>query len=275
MSFDLGDVVPLKTTVRDADGAPADAGNMALTVTLPDASTFIVPSVASDSPGVYTYGYPTVQPGLHAVRWLATGANACADSDVFSVRDAIPPMLFSLASAKSKLRIPLTSTGDDEDLRECIEATTACVEFFVGPIVRRTVTQVVRGARESWVLHTTPVLEVTAITPMTPWYQPIDVGVLDVDGSTGILRRSDGLWFFEGEYRITFTAGRTAVKPNWSMAARLILQHLWRTNYGATRATSGGGDDVSVTEPIPGLGYAIPNRALQLLQDDRDGGGFA
>jgi hypothetical protein len=274
MSYDLGAAVPLSTTVKDASGALANAGNMRLTVTLPDDTTAVVDPVAPASTGVYSYAYPTVQAGRHQVRWLATGANATAYTDVFDVRAAAPPMLFSLASAKAKLDIPATSTGDDEELREFIEATTAAVEFFVGPVARRTVQQVVQGDREAWVLHTTPVLTVTAITPLQSWQQAIDVSALDVDSHTGILRRTDWLWFFSGDYRVTYTAGRAIVPPNVSLAAKLILQHLWRTKYGAARGATSS-DDFLATEQVPGFGYAIPNRALQLLQADRDPGGFA
>lgn len=277
MSFDLGAVVPLGTTVRDSAGALANAGAMALAITLPDNTTVSVPTVAPTSTGIYAYDYPTAQAGRHVVRWVATGLNAGAYTDVFDVREASPPMLFSLAGAKAKLDIPSTSTSDDEELREFIEATTQCVEFFVGPVVQRTVQQVLQGDREMWVLNTLPVLAVSAITPLQIWQQGIEVSVLDVDTVTGILRRKDALWFFSGEYRVTFTAGRTAVTPNISLAAKLILQHLWRTNYGAARGLTGigGGEDFAVTEQVPGLGYAIPNRALQLLQGDRDPGGFA
>jgi hypothetical protein len=151
------------------------------------------------------------------------------------------------------------------------------VEFFVGPVARRTVRQVVRGGRATLVLHTRPVLEVTAVTPLQSWQQAVDVGVLDVDAETGIVRRTDIQLFPAGDYRITYTAGRAAVRANVSLAAKLILQHMWRTNYGASRGlpSIGGGEDYAVTEPIHGLGYAIPNRALQLLQGDRDVGGFA
>lgn len=274
MSYDLGAVVPLGTTVRDASGALANAGAMALTITLPDNTTVSVSTVAPASTGTYAYDYPAVQAGRHAVRWVATGVNAGAYTDMFDVRPAAPPMLFSLADAKAQLDIPATSTSDDEEIRDYVAATTAAVEFFVGPVVRRTVQQVLHGNRQAWVLHTAPVLAVTAITPLQIWQQAIDVSVLDVDADTGIVRRTDGLWFFSGDYRVTYTAGRTTVQPHVSLAGKLILQHLWRTQYGAARGPSGA-DDFAVTEQVPGFGYAIPNRALQLLQPDRQAGGFA
>ena len=277
MSYDLGAVVPLGTTVRDASGALANAGNMALTITLPDNTTVSAPALAPASTGTYAYDYPTTQAGRHTVRWVATGVNAGAYADVFDVRVAAPPMLFSLAAAKAKLDIPATSTGSDEDLRECIEATTYAVEYFVGPVVRRTVQQVLPGNRDAIVLHTTPVLAVTAVTALQSWQEAVDLGVLDVAPDTGVVRRADDLCFPAGDYRWTYTAGRAIVTANMSLAAKLILQHLWRTNFGASRGLSsiGGGDDFQVTEQVPGFGYAIPNRALQLLQPDRDYGGFA
>lgn len=274
MSYDLGAVVPLGTTVRDASGALANAGNMALTITLPDNTTLSVPTVAPAPTGTYAYDYTAVQAGRHSVRWVATGVNAGAYTDVFEAREAVPPLLFSLASAKSKLDIPATSTGDDEELREFIEATTRCVEYFVGAVVRRTVQQVVTGNRDVLLLHTTPVIAVTAITPLQSWQETINIGVLDVDTGTGVVRRTDSLCFPPGDYRTTYTAGRTAVQANVSLAGKLILQHLWRTNYGTARGATAG-DDFLATEQVPGFGYAIPNRALQLLQDSRDFGGFA
>jgi hypothetical protein len=233
-----------------------------------------VDPVAPSSTGSYAYSFPTTQVGRHAVRWLGTGANPAAYTDVFDVRPASSLMLFSLADGKAQLDIPATSTGDDDELRQFIEATTAAIEFFVGPIMPRTVEQVVCGDRYEWVLHTMPVMAITAITPIQTWQQAIDLNALDVDGETGIVRRIDGLWFYSGEYRVAYKAGRTVVSPNISLAGKLILQHLWRTQYGSARGPSVA-DDYQVTEPIPGFGYAIPNRALQLLQNDRQMGGFA
>jgi hypothetical protein len=141
-------------------------------------------------------------------------------------------------------------------------------------VARRTVQQIVRGGGYSVVLHTHPVLSVTSVVGIQSWQLPIDVSALDIDPDTGIVRRKDVLPFWPGEYRFTYTAGRAVVQANVSLAAKLILQHLWRTNYGAARGPSSS-DDYNVTEPVPGFGYAIPNRALQLLQGDRQLEGFA
>ncbi|MFF0080221.1 hypothetical protein ACFYR1_11045 [Streptomyces canus] len=277
MPFDLGDTARLTATCTDAGGTATNATAATLTIGLPDGTT-VTPAVTNPpaTAGQYSYDYVTTQAGRHSVRWVFT-TPACAYTDVLDVRDAVPPLLFSLAAAKKKLDIPATSTADDDELREFVEATTRCVEFFTGPVVPRTVTEVTSGGTERMLLHTTPVLSVTSITGVEPWQLEIPVSAVDVDTDTGVLRRSDWLVFWPGPYRVVYLAGRRAVSANISLAGKLILQHLWRTNYGASRGLAGigGGEDFSVTEQIPGLGYAIPNRALQLLQADRDIGGIA
>jgi hypothetical protein len=87
-----------------------------------------------------------------------------------------------------------------------------------------------------------------------------------VDGPAGVISQTGGGCFPAGTYTVTYTAGRPAVPPTVKLAALILLQHLWRTQYGASRVPSGGADDWSVTDPIPGFGYAVPNRVLQLLE---------
>ncbi|MGV9242617.1 hypothetical protein [Streptomyces sp. NPDC003710] len=277
MPFDLGDTARLTATCTDAGGTATNAAGVTLTITLPDGTT-VTPAVTNPPAitGQYTYDYPTAQAGRHTVRWQFTGP-ACAYTDVLDVRPAAPPMLFSLADAKKQLNNPATSTGDDDELRTYVEATTTAVEYFTGPVVPRTVTEVTQGGTERMLLHTTPVLSVTSITGIEPWQLAIPVSALDVDADTGVLRRNDWLAFWPGPYRVVYQAGRSSVAANIALAGKLILQHLWRTQYGASRGLTGigGGEDYAVTEQIPGLGYAIPNRALQLLQGERDIGGIA
>jgi hypothetical protein len=273
--FDLGDSARLTATCTDPAGVAVNATGVTLTITLPDGTT-ASPAVTNPpaTAGQYAVDYVTAQPGLHAVRWVFTGP-ACAYTDAMDVREAVPPALFSLADAKNKLG--KQSDIDDDDLRACIEATTKCVEFFVGAVVRRTVTQIAHGGTDRMTLHTGPVLSVTSITGVSAWQLPVPVDAIDLDGAAGILRRTDMLPFWRGPYRVVYVAGRGVVGANITLAAKMILQHLWRTYFGSSRALPGvgGSDDFTPYEPIPGLGYAIPNRALQLLQGDRDHGGFA
>lgn len=270
MPFDLGAVVPLGTTVRDPSGNLANAGSMALTLTLPDGTTTIVSPLAPTSTGTYIYDYLTLQAGRHLVRWVATGIHAGAFTDVFDVRDATPPALISLSDAKRHLNIPASSTADDDELRGWIEATAQVVEFFVGPVMRRTVVETHRvGSVRSLALRQTPAVAVTSMNAVLTGGSVFTVADFDLDSETGIVQRLDGSTF-TGPLRITYTAGRAVVPAAISHAARIILQHLWRTQRGSARGPAlAGSDDYSVTEQVPGLGYAVPNRALQLLEPYR------
>lgn len=277
MPFDLGDTARLTATCTDPGGTATNATGVTLTITLPDGTT-ATPAVTNPPTvtGQYSVDYVTTQAGRHLVRWVFTGP-ACAYTDAMDVRDAAPPLLYSLADAKKHLNIPATSTTQDEELRGFIEATTRCVEYFTGAVARRTVTEIVHGGSARMILRQAPVLSVQSITGVNPWQLDIPVDALDIDTDTGVLRRTDWLLFWRGPYRVVYTAGRTTMPANVALAGRIILQHLWRTQYGSSRARAavGGGEDYSVSEPIPGLGYAIPNRALQLLQADVQPGGFA
>ncbi|WP_455360020.1 hypothetical protein [Streptomyces sp. SYSU K21746] len=260
--FDLGAVVPLGTTVKDSTGALANAGSMALTITLPDSTTTVVSPLAPVTTGNYAYDYTTVQAGRHTTRWVATGVNAGAYSDAFDVREATSPALMSLADAKKHLN--QTGTQHDDEIRDWINTCTEAVEFFVGPVIVRTVTEVhdVRLA-EALALRQVPALSLTTVAAIRTGGTSYAAAGLDLDGPSGIVRRLDGGRLC-GPLRVTYTAGRRIVPPSVSSAARIILQHLWRTQQGPGRPQRGTGD-FEVSEPVPGLGYAIPNRAMQLL----------
>lgn len=266
MPFDLGAVVPLGTQVKDSSGALANAGAMALTITLPDGTTSSVSPVSPASTGIYTYDYSTAQAGRHTVRWVATGVNAGAYTDSFDVREAAPPGILSLADAKRHLN--LTATTDDDEVRGWIEAVTAGIEGLCGPVVVRTVTEQhdVRYTR-LLALRQTPVLALTSVEPVLTGGTSYTVGDLVVDSVTGIVRRLNGSSFL-GPLEVTYTAGRRIVPAAMTAAARIILQHLWRTQQGPGRPQLGTGD-FDVSEPIAGWGYAVPNRALQLLEPHR------
>ncbi|MFD7093394.1 hypothetical protein [Streptomyces xanthophaeus] len=273
MPFDLGDTVRLQAECLSADGTLTDASSAVLTITLPDGTT-VTPPVANPpaSVGEYAVDYPSVQAGRHAVRWLFTSPG-CAYTDVFDVREATPSLILSLADARRHLQIPESDRSYDGQLREWLESVTAGVEHLAGTCSRRTVTEVhsIPAAGVSTVcLRRTPVLSLTSVTAVQTGGPTYEVADLSVDGETGVVQRLDAGRLY-GPLRWVYVAGRTVIPANLSAAARIILQHLWRTQYGASRALGGlgGGEDFAVTEPVPGFGYAIPNRALQLLEPHR------
>ncbi|WP_208879983.1 head-tail connector protein [Streptomyces sp. PBH53] len=173
--------------------------------------------------------------------------------------------LLTLAEAKAQLDID--STVDDIELQAYIEAVTSVIERHVGPVENREITETIEGRSSSMCLSHIPVVALVSVVPAVEAGDPLDLNTLVLDRSTGIVRYRGGS--FAGTlWSVTYTAGRGEVPPTINLAARIMLQHLWRTQYGASRALAGigGADDVSVTEPIAGWGYAIPYRVLQLLE---------
>lgn len=267
MPYDLGATVRLTAECRDPGGVLATAASAVATVTLPDGTAHTPAVTETPTTGIYQADFPTAVPGRHTVRWVWTDPG-WAYTDVFDVRDEAPPVILSLADALEHLN--LTGAGEDDEVRFWNGATTRAVEVFTGPVVVREFSEVhhertMPGA----VLLRTPVISVTAVEPVLPGGTVYDVGDLVVDGDTGLVQLASGNPL-HGPLRFRYRAGRPVIAENISGAARIILQHLWRTQRASGRGgLAGGSSDYSVTEPIPGLGYAIPNRAVQLLEPDR------
>lgn len=260
MAFDLGDLVPLTVTVRDAVGDPADAATVTLTITLPDGAT-VTPTVANPpaATGVYLYDYPTVQAGRHIARWTSTGPQA-AYSDAFDVRTAAPAYIVSLADVKQHLN--MTSTVDDEELRAYIEAATGVIEDYLGrAVIRRSFTEE-HSVSGEMMLNWTPVQSITSaatVDGVTTW----NVADLHVNTS-GVVTAKASAAALSGDITVTYVAGAPVVPGNWALAARIIVQDLWRTQRGQDGAPLAGGLDT----PGAGFtqyGYSVPKLARELL----------
>jgi hypothetical protein len=173
--------------------------------------------------------------------------------------------LLTLAEAKAQLDI--TTDTEDAELQAYIDALTAPIERHIGPVEVREFTETVEGRSASVCLSHIPAVALVSVEPAVEEGDALDLSRLVLDGVTGIVRYRGGS-FAGALWRFVYTAGRTEELPTVNLAARILLQHLWRTQYGASRGMSGigGGDDYNVTEPVAGWGYAIPNRVLQLLE---------
>lgn len=272
ISFDFSDPVPLSINVKDLNGNLADAGAVTLTITLPN-GTSITSTPLNPATGVYQYDYQPTMAGRHVARWVATGANASSFVDTFDVRLANPDYLVSLADVKRYLNI-LTTTNDEE-LRGFIEAATGIIEDVTGPVVVRSVAETHTRPGRVLVLRSAPVVSLTSITSvLTNSGLSYDVTALDVDTDTGIVRRIDGLplvWrrpgFAPTPVRIVYTAGRPVVPAAITMAAQVIIDHLWETQRGHTqgvRPVPGGGRSQKKGPPLD-----IPFRARELLRPYR------
>lgn len=259
MSFDLGAIVTLSVTLTDKDGQPADAGLMTLTITLPDGTT-TTQTLTSNPTGFYDFDYPTVQAGRHVVRWVATGANAGAFTDMFEVAPADPGALISLADAKEQLNI--TGTQDDAELMRMLLSVTRPVERIVGAVARQSWTETLNGGHEKLTLQHFPVLRVIQVTENgialdpTAYALNADAGILTRVAGTYSRRWSAGI----ANIGISYEAGRIITGEDVRQAVKIILQHLWETQRGGFSASPRDSDTYD-----PRFSYSVPRRALELL----------
>lgn len=271
MSFNLGDVVPLSVTITDAEGQPANAGSVTLTVALPDGTTSMTSGISPTTTGVYDHDFATTQAGIHQVRWVATGVNASAFEDAFSVDPATGQNFISLAETKKHLKKDPAKTADDAELLEFITASCAKIVELIGPVAPVTVTEEVRTRHRSRtiVLDEHPVIEVTSVvvagsptTTIPEADEDADTDGWTLDADAGVLKHT---WCWpSGTIRITYRAGRTPLSGNIRLAALELVKHLWQSiklNTTGNRPPVAGGDQIV----IAGTSYALPNRVRELL----------
>ncbi|MFF2773352.1 head-tail connector protein [Streptomyces sp. NPDC058052] len=181
--------------------------------------------------------------------------------------------LLTLAEAKAQLSI--TTTTSDTELEAYIEAITSAIEGIVGPVENRTVIELVEARGPTMTLLQAPVVSLTSFVPVRDGGTALDVAGLYLYGAIGEVRRKNGSSFCGGPWTATYTAGRGTVPATINLAARIFLQHLWRTQYGSARGAASSADDYDVNEPVIGYGYAVPNRVLELLESFKSGPGVA
>lgn len=256
-----------------------NATTVTLTITLPD-QTVATPTVTNPPAvtGTYGYDYPSTGGALLAGRYLgvwlftmATGKTT-AYAEVFDVSAADPGWIVSLSAVKSHLNI--TSTTNDDELGIFIGTATDVAEYFVGPIVVSDYTQRV-SARNPRLTHLpsmgprrTPVLTLTSLTPLYTSGTTWSAASVVVDPATGEVRQSSGACIWGGPWIAQYTAGQQSVPGKWQLAGLIVVQHLWETQRGASSLPLAAAAETF----IPSMGFAIPNRARDLLLLDQMAG---
>lgn len=259
ITYDLGDQVPLAVTIEDADGNAVNAGAVTLTLTLPDGST-VTPLVTNPSTGNYAATYTPTLPGRHIVNWVATGANAAAFHDVFSVSDAGIAVV-SLAEAKRHLNI--TSTSSDEELRRMIEVAAVVGEHYTGRVFgRRVVTERMSGGFAQIVLSKVPVISVTSVTENGAT-MPASSYLL-TSGTGGVLTRLSSNIFHQwkpGAYNIevSYVAGYAQQPAPDRQGCLELLRHMWETQRGSIAMLPR-----DVDEWNPAQSFSVPRRVQEL-----------
>jgi hypothetical protein len=178
--------------------------------------------------------------------------------------------LINSAQAKAQLEIDEANTSFDAELQLYIDATVDLVERFVGPVEPRTVVETVRGGR-MLVLSTVPVISLTSLEDP---HGLLTMNVADsfVNPDSGLVREKLAQIGYADPTIATYVAGRSAwigdaTPASIRLAALITLDHLWGTQRANASGSAGLGDEYTdQREMAPGFGFAMPNRALALLQ---------
>lgn len=195
--------------------------------------------------------------------------------------------LVTLAEAKAHLGMPTSDTTYDTELQGFVDMTQPLIENICGPIVSRSVTEWHDGGtgnRFQVVLRQRPVISITSVTEyvgnvgqvLTQAANPaaaVDLGYT-FEIETGTITRRVGAGtvypFAWGEQNIAvvYTAGFATTPPNVRLAALELIRHLWQSTQqgGNPKVNGGAAFDGSGTRGPVGMGYAVPNFVVELLQ---------
>jgi len=271
MTYDLGDVVPLGITITDATGANANASAVTCTITLPD-GTSSTGSVTNPATGQYNCDFQPSQVGRHSVRWVATGTNASAFTDDFTVRDYANIGVVSLNDVKTHLNIPLTDTTSDEELRSFMDAATDLIENYLGIIIgKRTFTsELYDGGNEFIRIMNPKVVSITSIyengnllNSNQYFVDPTGQRLYRLGSGTLYATNSYGYWTAGvNNVSVTYVAGFANPPAAVRQGTLETIRHLWQTQRGAMNVMGRvlNGDEMYQTPT-----YSLPRRAMELL----------
>lgn len=188
--------------------------------------------------------------------------------------------LLSLTEAKTALGLSLAASDLDTAVASYVTAVSRLLDENCGRFVQRTITDEIHsGGDRSIPLANAPAATISSCTEyqgttaVTITVETIGTAPANgclIDSDTGLLvRRSSGadsVWYpGRNNIKVTYTAGRytnTAnVDARVKRAAGMLLRHLWAIEQGSGNLMFG-----EVNIPIP-MGYAIPNRVREMLND--------
>jgi hypothetical protein len=164
-------------------------------------------------------------------------------------------MIASVVDLKQHLN--MTSTTDDDELQLILDAAERVVTSIAGNWGGETVTESV------------PVVGGTAILSGRPGSPVLSNGLPvggTVDNAAGLITGLGGMYGSSQRLTVTYSVRGGTVPADILLATLIIAGHLWETQRGtapsalALQDPNGFGDTTSV-----GLGFAIPNRAQELL----------
>jgi hypothetical protein len=280
-----GAQVPLSFSLTDTEGNAQNATlltSVTCTVYLPNGTTATV-AVTNLSTGAYQAIYTTTVPGHHVFVFICTDATyPGAFSDSFEVTATPDTTIVSLAEAKEILHMTST-TVNDAKIQGYNAAITDWVEYVCGPVVVQTIAETLPIHGTEQVLTRPPVTALVAWTevptelaalgidlpdPPSPMIRTKVYGIeypltqLYCDYERGIVTHTSGLPFYYCAYRWQYAAGRAVIPAGIYEATKIALKHLFMVETTGTGTGTGSGDEETT---VTGFGFAVPNRALELL----------
>lgn len=261
MIYDIGDLVTLSTVVRNDTGTTVNTPTVVIAVTKPDGTTVTpAPTVTNTgSGGVYTAPVTVDQSGTWNYVWTASGTVIAVDPGQFTVQ---PARTLVASMEEFKAHLNRTDIADDLELRTHLSAATDWVEDTIGgPVSPQSFTETHCDVVGTIVPRRRPLISVTSITPYLSTALTTDAYRVDTDLGIVVLR-----WSIGNEYAIVYRAGLSVIPERVKLGGLIVAAHLWETQNGF--AGRRNVDDLVQT----GLGFAIPNRARELLEKSTLGG---
>lgn len=258
---DVGDARTATLTVSPFDATTAAT----LALTAPD-GTPTSPTVTGSGGGA-TWTAPIVfsQAGWWKLVWTVTGTGAGVEPQ-YMYATAIPaapgtdPLVCSLEEFKSWLKYG-TNTLDDTKLLLALTAASDWVRWRISTALKvTTFTERLwcNGAYIQQKKH--PLISVISVTPQDGTALPSTSYIVDTTNSQIQMRFGSYGW-----HTVVYTAGMSAIPLRVKLAGQEVARHLWMIQNG-TAGRGFPGDDQT---PTP-LGFAVPNRAEELMNADPD-----
>lgn len=178
-------------------------------------------------------------------------------------------LVASLAEFKKHINYAGSGTTDDTELTiHLTSASDWAEETIGGPLTVTPYTELTEMQSGRFFPKRRPLVSVTSITPELG--SDLDPGSYVVDVDRHLVRMLYTWGWPCTWYTIVYTAGLSTIPERVKLAGLIVAAHLWQTQNG------GGGlpvpGDVNSNESVmfsSSLGFAIPNRARDLLQSYR------
>lgn len=165
-----------------------------------------------------------------------------------------------------KAHLNITKTTADAELTGFLQAALGVVDHLAGGVLPATRTDRVSTCAGVAVLSSTPVLSVSSVTDRAG--SVLDPSTYLLNGEAGLITWNTWADLYAGtpgDVEVAYMTGRPSLPWALRLAVLVIAEHLWTSQRGARPGPSPrSGFDGGETF-VSGLGYAVPNQALQLL----------